>query len=428
MEINTVNSIRGKANIPGDKSISHRSAIISSLTENSVAIKNFLFSEDCMNTLEVLRKLGVSIEKINGSIIVHGKGIKKYREPEDILYVGNSGTTIRLLSGVLCASGFNSILSGDSSINKRPMGRIIQPLREMGAKIFGRDNDTRAPIIILKGEKLKGKKFVIDISSAQVKSCIALAGLFAEGATEIIQPEVSRDHTERMLEFFNAEIEYDGKYTRIVPGKKLEGRNIFIPGDISSAAYFVVASLILKKSRLVLKDIGINPTRSHFLDILMKMGANIEIKNRRIMNNEEIADIESSSSFLKGLKIEKCHIPNIIDEIPVLCVAAAFASGETVIEGAGELRFKESDRLNSITSQFRKAGVEVYESGDCLNINGNSKLKPEGGRFESFGDHRIAMSLAILGLKSSGTFRIMNSECIDTSFPGFKYELKNLVH
>jgi 3-phosphoshikimate 1-carboxyvinyltransferase len=308
------------------------------------------------------------------------------------------------------------------------MARIIKPLREMGAQIYGREENSKSPLVIFGNRNLKGRVFNIGISSAQVKSCIALAGLFAKGETEIIQPQISRDHTERMLEFFRANIIFDGKYTKIIPDRKLKGNNLYVPGDISSAAYFIVASLILKNSRIVIKDVGINPTRSYFLKLIQKMGANIKITNKRIINNEPIADIESSSSMLKGLTVDRELIPNIIDEIPILCVAAAFAEGRTEILGAKELRFKESDRISSITSQFKKAGVDIEEREDGLVINGNKKLKISEGLLDSFGDHRIAMSLAILGLKSKRKIKILDSDCIETSFPSFKYELKKSLN
>ncbi|MBE3128165.1 MAG: 3-phosphoshikimate 1-carboxyvinyltransferase [Actinobacteria bacterium] len=428
MEISGVNSIKGQIKIPGDKSISHRSAIISSLTSDKVVIKNYLFSEDCIRTIEVLKMLGVGIEKFESNLVVHGKGINKLKEPDDILYVGNSGTTIRLLSGILCATNFLSILSGDKSINNRPMDRIINPLREMGASVFGKDNNKKAPIVIFGNRSiLKGKKFNINVSSAQVKSCLMLAGLFADGETEIIQPQISRDHTERMLEYFGADISYDGKNTKIKSTKTLKGKNIYIPGDISSAAYFIVASLILKGSKILIKDLGINSTRNYLLTALKNMGAKIEIKNERIINNEPVADLESSFSKLKAITVESKFIPNIIDEIPILCVAAAFADGKTMIRGIGELRFKESDRISSITTQFSKLGVDIEAKDDDLIIRGSKDLKIGEGSLECSGDHRIAMALAILSLKTKGKVKILDSECISTSFPSFKYELKKAV-
>lgn len=427
MEIYGVNTIHGEIKVPGDKSISHRSAIISSITKDSVFIENFLFSEDCIKTVEILQKVGVKIEKVDGNLIVYGKGIENFKEPDAILDVGNSGTTIRIISGILSATNFLSILSGDSSINNRPMDRIIKPLSKMGAKIYGRDNNSKAPLVIFGNPRLKGKIHKINVSSAQVKSCLILAALHAEGVTKIIQPEISRDHTERMLEYFGADIVYDGRYTKVTPGRDIRGKNIYVPGDISSAAYFIIASLILKNSHIIIRDVGINKTRTFFIDILKKMGAKIRIKNIRSVNNEPMADIETFYSELSSIEIEKEKIPNVIDEIPILCVAAAVAKGVTVIQGAEELRYKESDRISVVASQFSKLGVNIEERPDGLVIYGNRNLRINGGVVDSFGDHRIAMSLAILSLLTENKVTIMNSECINTSFPGFKYTLKKIL-
>jgi 3-phosphoshikimate 1-carboxyvinyltransferase len=427
MEIHGARSLKGEIKIPGDKSISHRSVIISSLINNNVVIKNFLFCQDCIKTIDVLNKLGVKIEKIDGNLIVYGKGIKNFSEPDEILDVGNSGTTIRIMSGVLSATNFMSVLSGDSSINDRPMKRIIEPLLEMGAKINGRENNSRAPIVIFGNPNLKGKIFKLKVPSAQVKSSILMAALNAEGTTEIIQPEVSRDHTERMLQYFGADITYDGKYTKLKPGKELIAKNIYVPGDISSAAFFIVATLILKDSHTIMRDIGMNPTRSYFIEILKKMGGKIIIKNQRIINNEPVVDIETFSSNLNSIKIDKDKIPNIIDEIPILCVAATVAKGKTVIRGAEELRYKESDRIRSIVSQFKKLKVNIEEKEDGMIIEGDVNFKTGEEMVDSFGDHRIAMSLSILALLSIGKVTILDSECINTSFPGFKYNLKKVL-
>ena len=426
MEVQGIRSLNGEIKVPGDKSISHRSAIISSLTGQNVIIENYLFSQDCVNTLEILRNLGVRIEKTDNDLMVHGVKITDLVEPSGILEAGNSGTSIRLIAGVLAATGFMSVLSGDRSINNRPMKRIIDPLKSMGAAVFGRDNNSKAPLVIFGNRELKGKRFNLSISSAQVKSCILLAAINADGVTEIIQPEVSRDHTERMLQFFNADIEFDGKYTRLDPVKKLVAKNIYIPGDISSAAFIIVATLICKDSHTIIRDVGINPSRSYFLDILKKMGANIEIKNIRTISNEPIADIEIFSSDLSSVVIKKERIPNIIDEIPVLAVAAARASGQTIIEGAGELRNKESDRISALCTQLKKVGVDIREKRDGFEIIGNNN-DIGGGTVDSMGDHRIAMSLAVLSLLSKNKTTILDSGCVDTSFPGFKYILKKLM-
>jgi 3-phosphoshikimate 1-carboxyvinyltransferase len=427
MEIHGAKSIRGELKIPGDKSISHRSAIISSLISDNVVIENFLFCQDCIKTVDILNKLGVKIEKINGNLIVYGKGIRNLREPDEILDVGNSGTTIRIMSGFLSATNFMSVLSGDRSINNRPMGRIIEPLLEMGAKINGRENNSKAPIVIFGNPNLKGKRFELKVSSAQVKSCILMAALNAKGITEIIQPQVSRDHTERMLEYFGADITYDGKYTKLRPGRELTARKIYIPGDVSSAAFFIVATLILKNSHTIMKDIGMNPTRSYFIEILKKMGGKIIIKNRRIISNEPVVDIETFSSKLNSIEIEKEKVPGIIDEIPILCVAASVARGKTVIRGAEELRYKESDRIKSIVSQFEKLNVNIEEKEDGMVIKGDVNFQAGEGSVESFGDHRIAMSLSILALLSTGNVTVLDSDCINTSFPGFTYNLKKVL-
>jgi len=420
MEIKGTCSINGEIIIPGDKSISHRSAIISSLADKGVKINNYLFSEDCLATLDVLKKLGVSISGDSRELTVRGCGLSRMKESSRILEVGNSGTCIRLISGVLAGNNMMSVLSGDSSINSRPMARIIDPLNQMGARVYGRNDGKNAPIVIFGSSGLEGKIFDLAISSAQVKSCIMLAALHARGITEIYQPQESRDHTERMLEYFDAAVEYDGKHVRVDPSKKLCGKDISVPGDISSALYFIVAALVLKDSHISLKGVGVNPTRNYALDVLASMGGNIEIKNKRLVCNEPVADIEASTSSLMPAKITEDRIPNIIDEIPILSVAAAAAGGKTVFNHAQELRNKETDRISAIANQYRKAGVDVTELKDGLVINGKSDLCVKGGSFDSMGDHRIAMSLAVLSMLGKEKATIENTACINTSFPGFE--------
>ncbi len=427
MEIHGIKSLNGDIKVPGDKSISHRSAIISSISGGKVIVENYLFSEDCINTIKILKNLGIKIEHTDNDLMINGAKTTNMIEPRTVLDVGNSGTAIRLIAGVLASTDFMSILSGDNSINNRPMKRIIDPLRSMGASVYGRDNNKKAPLVIFGNKKLQGKRFEFSLSSAQLKSCVLLAGINAEGVTEIIQPETSRDHTERMLQYFDADIEFNGKYTRLDPSGGLKAKNIYVPGDISSAAFIIVATLILKNSHTTIRDVGINPTRNYFLDILKKMGANIEIKNKRIISNEPVADIETFSSDLISVEIEKQQIPNIIDEIPVLAVAASQASGKTIIKGAGELRNKESDRITALCTQFKKVGVDISEQKDGFEITGNKNSDISGGTVESMGDHRIAMSLAVLSLLSKNSTTILDSDCIDTSFPGFKYILKKLM-
>ncbi len=418
MDILGTAKIRGDIKIPSDKSISHRAAIISSLTRQEVAVTNFLFAQDCINTLEVLKKIGVSIKTSKDKVTVKGNGLDGLKEPRDVLYVGNSGTTLRLMAGVLAGCDFFSILAGDRSINRRPMGRIIEPLSSMGASIYGRQKNTMPPLALLGSRGLKGQRFEIGVASAQVKSCLCLAGINAEGSTEIIQPSASRDHTERMLRYFGADITFDGKHTAIRPSR-LKGRDLFVPGDISSAAFFIVASLILEDSNILLRDVGINPTRSYFLKVLQDMGARIEIKNIREPNGEPIADIYCCSSDLKAVEIDPEFIPNIIDEIPILCVAAAKAEGKTVIKGAGELRYKESDRIEAVYTQFKKMGVKIDETGDGLIVYGDPKSRSLPADIDSFGDHRIAMASAILALTGKGRTVIKDADCVNSSFPGF---------
>jgi 3-phosphoshikimate 1-carboxyvinyltransferase len=419
MEILGIDRINGEIKIPGDKSISHRSAIIAAILDEPVRIKNYLFSSDCRATLDVLKDLGADIAGDSRELIIKGCGISGLREPNKILDVGNSGTAIRLLSGILAGNPIMSVLSGDSSINGRPMARIIKPLNQMGARVYGRNNGKYAPLVIIGTRDLRGKRFDSGLSSAQVKSCILLAALHAEGITEIRQPGTSRDHTERMLEYLGASIEYDGRNTSIDPSKKLAAKDIHIPADISSALFFIVAALILRDSRITIKDVGINPTRSYALDILRSMGAEINIKNSRTVCNEPVADIEASSSLLKSVEIDRDMIPNIIDEIPILSVAASAASGTTVIRGAAELRNKESDRLKAISGQFARAGVDIKELEDGLEINGKKGLGLKSCILESMGDHRIAMSLAVLAMLTRKKVTILDDDCINTSFPGF---------
>jgi len=420
-------SINGVMEVPGDKSISHRSVIISSLVSQKITIENFLLSQDCIKTLNIMEKLGIKYNLDNSCLSIYGCGIDGFKEPDDILYVGNSGTTIRLLTGLLSTCNFLSVLSGDSSINNRPMDRIIKPLREMGADVFGRADNSKAPLVIFGRNYLKGKTFRFDISSAQVKSCLLFAGLSAEGITEIIQPFPSRDHTERMLEYFGAEIEYSNGKNIKIRKSSLKGRNLYIPGDFSSAAFFIIAALVLDNSEIIIKNVGVNPTRAYLLDILKKMGGNIEVNNYRIINNEPVADLKISSSYLKATDIDKKHIANIIDEIPILSVACAFAEGNTVIRGAEELRVKESDRIKAIVTEFNKIGIRIKEKKDGLIIYGNREYDLQEAVLESYGDHRIAMALAIAALKGRRKVIINNSDCINTSFPGFKEKLFSLL-
>ncbi|KJR41821.1 3-phosphoshikimate 1-carboxyvinyltransferase [Candidatus Magnetoovum chiemensis] len=410
---------------PSDKSISHRAVFISSLANGTSIIKNFLNAEDPLKTLSACTMLGVDIESSsNNTLIVRSKGIESFKEPENVIDCGNSGTTMRLLSGIVSGFDFLSILSGDDSLIKRPMLRIITPLRQMGAKITARQND-RYPPLVIKGTALNGITYNMPIASAQVKSCVLLAGLLADASTEIIEPHKSRDHTERMLKAYGANITKDDLKIKITGPNNLEGNEITIPGDISSAAFIIAASIIIKNSEVIIKNVGLNPTRTGFITALEKMGALIEIQNKAETSGEPVGDIICKySADLKEIALNNEDIPSLIDELPILCVLATQAKGLTRIHGASELRVKESDRIRAITDGLRLMGAEVDEFEDGLEIKGPVKLK--GAAIETYNDHRIAMAFTVAGLIAEGKTTIMQGNCVDISFPFFYDALKEL--
>ncbi|MEW6087304.1 MAG: 3-phosphoshikimate 1-carboxyvinyltransferase [bacterium] len=418
LRIKPVKSLKGLIRVPGDKSISHRAVIIGSIARGVSEIENFLEGDDCLNTLNIFRKLGISAEKKDKKLFIRGNGLFGLREPDDILDVGNSGTTIRLLCGLLSGQNFYSVLTGDESIKKRPMERVIKPLSEMGAGIFGRVNNSYAPLAVI-GKKLYPISYVMPMASAQVKSAILLAGLLTDGDTEVTEKVPSRNHTELMLKYFGAGIETKGLKIKITGNIGLEAKRVKIPGDISSAAFFMVGASILQGSDLVIKDAGINFTRSAIVEVLEKMGADIQIlEKKKEFGEEETADIRIKGASLKGVTIEGDIIPRVIDEIPVLAIAGIFAEGETIIRGAGELRIKETDRIKAMSIELKKAGADIEEMPDGMIIRGNRDIK--GSVFESYNDHRMAMSLAIMGLGAKGETVIKNTSCIKTSFPDFE--------
>ena len=433
--INPVESISGQINVPGDKSISHRAVMIGSLAEGVTHIQNFLMGEDCLNTLKAFRAMGIQTEiGDDGTVTIHGNGLDGLREPEDVLDVGNSGTSIRIMSGVLAGQPFYSVITGDSSIRRRPMGRITEPLKQMGAEIFGRGNGDLAPLTII-GGGLKPIYYQTPVASAQVKSSILMAGLFANGYTRVAEPAQSRDHTERMLRFFGAEVQSYGLIHQLKGLPRLKGKEIIVPGDISSAAYFLVAAAITPESEILVKDVGINPTRVGILEALTQMGANIQMENRQEVNGEPIADIRVYHSKLHGATFKGDIIVRMIDEIPLLAVAATQAEGETVIRDAKELRVKETDRITAMTQELRKMGAEVEPLEDGMVISGNPPYPPfqkggkgglRGAECESHGDHRIAMSVAVAALIADGETVISDIDCVETSFPGF-WELLDSV-
>jgi 3-phosphoshikimate 1-carboxyvinyltransferase len=425
IELSKAKSFRGTFSPTPDKSISHRSVIFSSISRGKSIIKNFLRAEDPLSTINALRALGVEIDDSGEDIIVNGNGIYGLKEPFDVIDCGNSGTTIRMLSGVLSGNPFFSVLTGDESLRTRPMGRIINPLRQMGAEIIARV-ENRFPPIAINGKKLKPIKYTSPVASAQVKSTILLAGLYADGETEIIEPAKSRDHTERMLPSFGAEIKVDGLHVKIIGGTELRGTEVYVPGDFSSASFFIVAALLIKDSDLTIEGVGINPTRTGLISALKEMGADIEIYNIKNLSGEPIADIHcKGGADMKAINITKEKIPALIDEFPIFCIAATQAEGTTKINGAEELRVKESDRIRSMTTELRKMGAEIEEFDDGLSIKGKTRLK--GAVIESYRDHRIAMSLSIAALIADGTSTINGVASVKISFPGFFEILRRLT-
>jgi len=415
--------VKGEIKVGGDKSITHRALIIGSIADGITTIKDYSKCEDCMTTLEIMKNLGVNILKNKATIRIEGKGLHGLKEPLDVLDCRNSGTSMRLLSGLLAGQKFFSVLTGDSSLNKRPMERIIEPLSFMGADISGRNNNQFAPLAI-KGKNLKAINYTTPVASAQIKSSIMLASLYAEGNSSITEPAKSRDHTERMLNLFGAKIESSGNRIFLKEKNKLIAKDITIPGDISSAAFFLVLASVIKGSKVLIKNVGINPTRTGILDVLQKMGADITVKNKKNIHYEPIADLLVEGKDLKGIEISGDIIPKIIDEIPILAVAATQAEEITQIKDAKELRVKETDRIYAITTGLKKMGAKIEEKPDGLIIEGPTKLK--GNICESFGDHRIGMALAIAGIIAEGKTTIEESECIGISFPEFTETLRKI--
>ena len=421
-----INKLKGNIFVPGDKSISHRSLILGSIAQGETRIYNFLNSLDCLKTLECMQVLGAEIELgKDNSVKIKGKGLYGLQEPKNILDVGNSGTTIRLLTGLLSGQDFYSVLCGDVSIRKRPMRRVVEPLRLMGADIWGRKDGQFAPLSV-RGNKLNPLHYTLPVASAQVKTALLLAGLYTTGETVIKEPLPTRDHTEKMLEIMRADLEISPPEIKVMGGKELRGTDIFIPGDISSAAYFIAAASILRNSQITIKQVGINPTRTGIIGILNKMEAKIDTSNYQIESNEPQADLMIEYSKLKGVEIKKENVPFLIDELPLIAVVATQAQGKTVVGGAKELRVKETDRIKAIVSELKKMGADIKEKEDGFSVNGPTRL--QGAVCESYNDHRIAMSLAVAALLAEGKTVIKNSECIDISFPSFEKTLQNLIN
>lgn len=420
-------SLKGELRVPSDKSISHRSVMLSSINKGEVIVRNFLPSEDCLNTLKAFKELGVQIEKRGGEIAVRGRGKRSLKEPFNVIDLGNSGTSIRLISGILAGQPFYTVLTGDRYLRRRPMDRIALPLRRMGAQIYGREEGRFPPLTVIGNENLKGIKYKSPKASAQVKSAILLAGLYAEGEVEITEPAKSRDHTERMLRAFGVEVFEEGLTVKLGEKRELEADlEIRVPADISSASFFMVGALITPNSEVLLKEVILNPTRTGILKVMERMGADFEILNRRETSGEEVGDIVVRfTSELRPTTVEGQEIPTLIDEIPIIALLATQAQGETVIKDAAELRVKESDRIKTTVENLRAIGAEVEELPDGMVIKGKSRLK--GGKVFSHGDHRIAMTFAVASLITEGPVEIDDTACVSTSYPGFFDDLKGLL-
>ncbi|WP_434511943.1 3-phosphoshikimate 1-carboxyvinyltransferase [Desulfitobacterium sp. AusDCA] len=414
--IDPQNKVRGEITVPGDKSISHRAALFGGMAQGNTHITNFLPGQDCLSTLACLQKLGVTWERHETEVWLQGQGVDNWVEPQDVLDVGNSGTTFRLLSGVLAGSSFASTLTGDESIRKRPMKRVTGPLMQMGARVLGRQDGNFAPLTI-QGGNLAGRSFTTSVASAQVKSAILLAGLRANGETTVREPALSRDHTERMLRGFGVEVWSEGTQAKVIGGAQLKARDVSVPGDISSAAFFLVLGSLAKEGELLIREVGVNPTRTGILEVLQKMGADIQLENISEICGEPRADLRVRYSELQGIEIGGDIIPRLIDEVPVIAVAACLAKGETVIRDASELRVKESDRIKTVVEGLKALGADIEELPDGMRIMGKPKLL--GGRAQSHNDHRLAMAWAIAGLLSENGVSLEGIEAALVSFPGF---------
>lgn len=409
--------LRGEMTVPGDKSISHRSIMLGSLALGTTVVRGFLHGEDNHSTLRAFRAMGIEIsEEENGVIVIAGKGLDGLQEPGNVLDCGNSGTTIRLMSGLLAGQKFFSVVTGDRYLRKRPMKRVVTPLTQMGARIWGRGGGDLAPLAFQGGE-LTPIDYTSPISSAQVKSAILLAGLSCDGTTTVREPHLSRDHSERMLSYFGADIRPFAGGVSLIGRPRLEGREVVVPGDISSAAFFIVAALIVPGSELLIRNVGVNPTRSGIIDILRAMGGNIELLDERTVSGEPVADLLVRASSLHGIEIGGAVVPRAIDEFPVISVAAACATGQTIIRDARELRVKETDRIAAMVTEMSKLGAILEATPDGMIIAGGAQL--HGAAVESFGDHRIAMSCAIAALQSGSAVTIHDTGCTATSFPNF---------
>lgn len=430
MKFRKVGPLKGCITVPGDKSISHRAIMLGALAKGKTEVRHFLQGADCLSTIRCFRQMGIDIvnDEEKETVTINGKGLHGLSKPADILDVGNSGTTIRLMSGILCGQSFEARISGDASIKKRPMNRIMTPLSMMGADIISVEGNGCAPLAINSrtgsAGRLKGIHYNSPVASAQVKSCLLLAGMYADAETSVTEPALSRNHTELMLAQFGADISSSGKTATIMPNPVLQGSKIVVPGDISSAAFFIAAGLLVPNSEILLKNVGINPTRNGIITVCRQMGADIRLENARNDSGEPVADIIVRHSELNGTEIGGDIIPTLIDEIPVIAVLASVARGRTVIKDASELKVKESNRIDVMANNLARMGADVTPTEDGLIINGGKPL--HGATIDCKSDHRIAMSFAIAGLIAEGETEIVDAECVNISYPNFYKDLESL--
>lgn len=443
--VRPVRELRGEVAVPGDKSITHRAVMLNAIARGTATVTGAGLGADCLSTASCVRALGASVKRrwprgevsealtrdpltgeearADAVLVVEGMGLDGLSEPADVLDAGNSGTTARLLTGILAGQAFFSVLTGDASLRCRPMGRVVAPLRRLGARLSGRRNDTLLPLAVSPAT-LQSARLSIDVASAQLKSCLLLAALYAPGETEITQPAVSRDHTERLLAAQGARVAQDGLLLRVSGWPRLSAVDVAVPGDLSAAAFWLVAACIHPHARLTVRHVGVNPTRSGILDVLREMGASITVEHERLVGGEPVADITAESSRLRGIAVGGALLPRLIDEVPVLAVAAAAAEGTTRIHDAAELRVKESDRLTAVASELTKLGGRVDEHPDGLTVQGGQLL---GGEVGSYADHRMAMSLAVAALAARGPVLIHGGDCVDISYPAFWSDLERLA-
>lgn len=424
MIFSKVRRLTGELTVPGDKSISHRSIMFGSLADGLTEVRGFLQGADCLSTIACFSKMGIEIENNGGTVLIHGKGPKGLTAPAGVLDCGNSGTTTRLISGILAAQDFNVTLTGDESILKRPMKRIMEPLSMMGAQIESICNNGCAPLRIT-GRRLHGIHYISPVASAQVKSAVLLAGLYADGETRVTEPYVSRNHTELLLSAYGADIHTEDTTAILRPGNPLIGRKLTVPGDISSAAFFIAAALLIPDSEILIRNVGVNPTRDGMIHVCRMMNGNVTLLNETNESGEPTADLLVRSSALKGAVIEGSIIPTLIDELPMIAAMACFAEGTTVIRDAAELKVKESNRIAVMTENLRSMGADVEETGDGMIIRGGRPL--HGAVIDSKKDHRIAMTFAVTALAAEGKTEILNADCVDISYPGFYADLHRLI-